>query len=158
MIYSSTQMSHAGIIFDADSQFQVRFLRLWLFTLSRNKVGIQPLQQDIGIRMGICTIKKMCTLITIPYVHIITWLMYKIRKLSQLHTNIHASLHTNSLKDCFTIQLKIKFEWKLRKWRMLRKNKNGQFDTNWAFKLLELTYQNYNLVNCNFVDFQVQAE
>ena len=41
-MHSSTQMSHAGIIFDADSEFKVRFPRLWLFTFSRDKVWIQP--------------------------------------------------------------------------------------------------------------------
>ena len=154
-MHSSTQISHAGIIFDADSEFKVRFPTLWLFTLSQNKVWIQPSHRDIGIRMGMCTIRKVCTLITIPYVHIITWLMYKIRILRSF-TRIYRLVYTQSQR-LFNF-LKIKFKRKLRKWRMLQKNKNGQFDTNWAFKHLELTYQNYNLVNCNFVDFQVQAK
>ena len=32
-MHSSTQMSHAGIILDADPEFKVRLPRLWLFTL-----------------------------------------------------------------------------------------------------------------------------
>ena len=43
-MHSSTQISHADIIFDADSEFNVRFPRLWLFTFSRNKVWNQSLQ------------------------------------------------------------------------------------------------------------------
>ena len=42
-MHSSTQISHAGIIFHADSEFKVRFPILWLFTFSRNKVWNQPL-------------------------------------------------------------------------------------------------------------------
>ena len=42
-MHSSTQISHADIIFDADSEFNLRFPRLWLFTFSRNKVWNQPL-------------------------------------------------------------------------------------------------------------------
>ena len=41
---SSTQISYAGIIFHADSEFKVRFTMLWLFTFSRNKVWNQPMQ------------------------------------------------------------------------------------------------------------------
>ena len=37
-MYSSTQILHAGIIFDAESEFEVRFPILQLFTFSRNKV------------------------------------------------------------------------------------------------------------------------
>ena len=40
--HSKTQISHAGIIFDADSELKVRFPMLWLFTFSRNRVWIQP--------------------------------------------------------------------------------------------------------------------
>ena len=41
-MHSSTQISHAGIIFHADSELKVRFPILWLFTFSRNKVWNQP--------------------------------------------------------------------------------------------------------------------
>ena len=48
-MHSSTQISHTDIIFDADSEFNVRFPELWLFTFSRNKLWIQP---KYGFRHG----------------------------------------------------------------------------------------------------------
>ena len=43
-MHSSTQISHADTIFDAHSEFKVRFPMLWLFTFSRNKVWNQPIE------------------------------------------------------------------------------------------------------------------
>ena len=49
-MHSSTQISHVSIIFDADSEFKVRFPRLWLFTFSQNEVWIQPFHKRFRIK------------------------------------------------------------------------------------------------------------